>query len=350
MYSSTGRHKGPQGLLTSHYHISEALLPVGFSVFAPEAKEVFLIGDMSNWLENKIPMHPCEDGFWRLNLQLRHGQWMYKFEVDGQCLADPNNPFQAEDGLRAGQKHSYLFIGNGYWSAKPDVPQGQLLKQEHCSQLLQRSIPYHLYIPPPAKENTHYPLLTLLHGHQTIENQWPQNGRLANYMDNLLSKGLIQPFAVLMPAGHDQVEMPLYARMLIEELIPSLTLNHPIQPTQDKQAIAGMSIQDYGPLAFALDYPHNFIWVAPINEHFSDEVLKQAEYLSERPFSIKLYCTRESCSFPRNQQLIQMAKGKLNYMQLFGKPTWRTWNGITRELLMSASSAFQNAHPTDNKQ
>lgn len=350
MHTSTARYKGPQGLLTSHYLICEALLPVSFSIFAPKAKQVFLIGDMSNWLENKIPMQRGDDGFWRLNLHLRHGQWLYKFEVDGQIVTDANNPLQAEDGLGTGQRQSYLFVGQGYWSTKPDISQGQLFKQEHYSELLQRIVPYQLYIPPPSKKNSHYPLLTLLHGHQTLENQWPQNGRVANYMDNLLSKGLIQPFAVLMPAGHHSVEMPRYAQMLVEELIPKLTIHYPILPTQEKQAIAGMSIQEYGPLALALDYPQRFIWVAPINEHFTDEVLKQATHLSERPFSIKLYCTRESCAFPRNQQLIQAAKGKLNYMQLFGRPTWRTWNGITRELLMSTSSAFQNTPSADHKQ
>lgn len=340
----SSRSVGPKGLLSTHYAVSGALLPVDFKLYAPKAKNVYLIGEMSNWLQDKIPMVFEEDGFWRIRLNLRHGQWLYKFEVDGQWRSDPNNPLVAEDGMGVGEWHSYCFVGRGYWSENPNKPQGRVLELNIPSKRLGSEIPCTVYLPPDAYPTSTYPLLTLLHGHQMLANQWPKNGRLAQYMDNLLTKNMIQPFAVLMPAGHHHVDMPRYGQALVDDIFPWLSQHFPITQNTAQRGIAGMSIRRHGPLALALNNPLAFGWVAPINENFNDETIVRASTLADYPFQLKLYCTLEGCSYPRYQEFVQKAQRPINYMRLSGHPTWRHWNGITRELLMSANAFFYDSH------
>lgn len=343
--TASQRTPGPQSLLSTHYAVSGALLPVDFELYAPKAKNVYLIGEMTNWLHDKLPMVCSEDGFWRIRLHLRHGQWLYKFEVDGLWRSDPSNPLLAEDGMGVGEWHSYCFVGRGYWSENPDKPQGRLLELKFHSKRLGIDIPFTLYLPPDTEPSSAYPLLALMHGHQMLANQWVKNGRLAQYMDNLIAKGLIQPFAVLMPAGHHQVDMSRYGQMLIDELLPWLSQHFSISSQPSQRGIAGMSIRCCGPLKLALENPKAFGWVAPINENFSDDIIAKAHLIASMPFQLKLYCTHEGCAYPRYQQLVQQAATPLNYMRLSGHPTWRHWNGITRELLMSADAFFNGIPP-----
>lgn len=63
-----------------------------FSVFAPAAKEVYLVGEFNNWkLEDSNRMQQ-DNGTWRKNLKLKTGKYRYRFVVDGNWVEDTNNP------------------------------------------------------------------------------------------------------------------------------------------------------------------------------------------------------------------------------------------------------------------
>ena len=64
-----------------------------FSFHAPEAKEVFLVGDFNNWkaVENNR-LTKKRNGQWVTRLNLEPGRYHYKFVIDGQWQEDPNNP------------------------------------------------------------------------------------------------------------------------------------------------------------------------------------------------------------------------------------------------------------------
>jgi chromosome partitioning protein len=65
---------------------------INFSLFAPEAKEVFLAGDFNQWQVNNKSKMELNDGVWIKRLQLRPGNYRYRFVVDGQWRQDPENP------------------------------------------------------------------------------------------------------------------------------------------------------------------------------------------------------------------------------------------------------------------
>ena len=62
-----------------------------FSLDAPGAKEVFLVGDFNEWDIKKHPMKKNKRGIWNKIVMLSPGTHEYKFIVEGEWWHDPNN-------------------------------------------------------------------------------------------------------------------------------------------------------------------------------------------------------------------------------------------------------------------
>jgi 1,4-alpha-glucan branching enzyme len=76
-----------------------------FSLKAPGATSVMLVGDFTHWQKNPISLHREPDGIWRVTLPLKPGEHRYKFLVDGEWRDDPEcasrvpNPFGSQDAV-----------------------------------------------------------------------------------------------------------------------------------------------------------------------------------------------------------------------------------------------------------
>lgn len=79
-----------------------------FKLFAPEASEVFLVGDFCNWQGGDCPMRRLKDGSWKKSLKLDPGRYEYRFVVDGHWWTDPENPDRQENPY--GQHNSVLVV------------------------------------------------------------------------------------------------------------------------------------------------------------------------------------------------------------------------------------------------
>jgi 1,4-alpha-glucan branching enzyme len=70
---------------------------------APEAHEVLLAGDFTNWQQDAIPMHRRNGGQWTATVALQLGEHYYRYIVDGEWRDDPQcnlrapNPFGSQD-------------------------------------------------------------------------------------------------------------------------------------------------------------------------------------------------------------------------------------------------------------
>jgi 1,4-alpha-glucan branching enzyme len=79
---------------------------VTFSVLAPEAQSVKLVGDFSDWELNPVELRRLKDGEWKTTLSLVEGTHEYRYLVDGQWRDDPNcqtrvpNTFGGENCVR----------------------------------------------------------------------------------------------------------------------------------------------------------------------------------------------------------------------------------------------------------
>lgn len=62
-----------------------------FSLTAPGARSVSLVGDFNKWDPEKHPMREKGGGIWQKAVLLEPGTYEYKFRVDGEWEIDENN-------------------------------------------------------------------------------------------------------------------------------------------------------------------------------------------------------------------------------------------------------------------
>jgi 1,4-alpha-glucan branching enzyme len=76
---------------------------IAFTLAAPEAQSVFLVGDFNNWDETSHPLKKNSDGTWKINISLTPGRYEYRLLVDGawqndpKCMSFTPNPFGQEN-------------------------------------------------------------------------------------------------------------------------------------------------------------------------------------------------------------------------------------------------------------
>lgn len=73
----------------NRYSARKMFKPINFFCVAPDASDVFLIGDFNNWDETSHRMKRQPDGTWLLQIQLHHGYHQYQFLMDGKPTLDP---------------------------------------------------------------------------------------------------------------------------------------------------------------------------------------------------------------------------------------------------------------------
>lgn len=77
-----------------------------FQLIEPDATEVFLVGDFTDWEADPIILKRQKDGIWKTIVELEPGQHEYRFLVDGQWCDDTkcphrrSNPFGGENCVR----------------------------------------------------------------------------------------------------------------------------------------------------------------------------------------------------------------------------------------------------------
>lgn len=64
---------------------------ITFSLEAPEAEAVSLMGDFNQWNEKKHPMKKSGNGLWEKIIMVPAGTYEYRFLVDGEWRNDPAN-------------------------------------------------------------------------------------------------------------------------------------------------------------------------------------------------------------------------------------------------------------------
>jgi 1,4-alpha-glucan branching enzyme len=71
-------------------HLSTKMMkPISFSVLAPEAATVSIVGDFNQWNPRANPMARRPDGGWIAQVEMPHGHHRYTFLVDDKPVLDP---------------------------------------------------------------------------------------------------------------------------------------------------------------------------------------------------------------------------------------------------------------------
>jgi enterochelin esterase-like enzyme len=101
-----------------------------------------------------------------------------------------------------------------------------------------------IYLPPcyDQKTDQRYPVLYLLHGQMSTDDQWVRLGAV-NAADQLILSGGSIPFIIVFPDDRywNLPSGPGFGQRLVEQIIPYIDTNYRTLPDRDHRAIGGMS-------------------------------------------------------------------------------------------------------------
>ena len=210
-------------------------------------------------------MQRSADGLWSVTVgPLNPEMYVYYFTVDGVRLTDPNNP-QVKIGYVTSTTTSLMTVPGAtpaFYDVQ-NVPHGEIRTVLYSSRSNNVVRELNVYVPPGYDETPtrRYPVLYLLHGFANDHHSWHRYGRANDILDNLIARGDISPFIVVMPLGYggahvngDGTGIPasnagamggdaaLYERDLLEDVIPMIDRRYRTLADRRKRAIVGFSM------------------------------------------------------------------------------------------------------------
>lgn len=153
--------------------------------------------------------------------------------------------------------------------ALKDVPHGNVVQILFPSKSTSTSRRAFVYTPPGYEKNqsTRYPVLYLQHGWGEDETAWSNQGHANLIMDNLIAKGTIKPFIIVMTYGMTNeikfgglrnFDVTQFQTVLVDELIPYVDANFRTIANQPHRAMAGLSMGGMETRMITLNKPEVF--------------------------------------------------------------------------------------------
>ena len=245
-------------------------------VEAPEAKSVKLdIGGV------KYDLVKGDDGFWTgESAPQDEGFHYYQLNIDGASVPDPSSLYYY-GASRWGSGIDVPAADQDFYALK-NVPHGQIREMYYWSEV--NGTTRHCFVYTPAEYDSNpgkrYPVLYLQHGGGENEYGWPQQGRTAQIMDNLIAEGKAVPFIIVMDNGTWTMPRPAapapqgerprggfslpsnwadgIANTFLKDLIPMIDANFRTLADPAHRAMAGLSMGGMQTKAIAFPHPEVF--------------------------------------------------------------------------------------------
>lgn len=241
---------------------------VTFRLRAPNAKEVAVsIGG------KQLPMQKDAEGVWSLTTDpMTPNIYTYSLVVDGASINDPSNR-QAETSFTGFRSMFMVPGGAAPWLPAPGVPRGAIARHAFHSAVADDDRDFFVYTPPgyDARRAQPYPVLYLLHGLGDDAERWMNGGAANHILDNLIAQKKAVPMVVVTPLGYGvsggpagarSAEMfPGYAKILFEEVMPTVGKAYNVSSNREQRAIAGLSMGGAETLYVGLNNLDKFAWI-----------------------------------------------------------------------------------------
>ncbi len=319
-------------------------LPTTFSLEAPQAREVFLAGEMTDWEQGKKPLAKGDDGRWHLTLDLAPGQWVYKYVVDGQWMADPSHPNRDADGR--GGEHSYRLVGDGDWQAPaPGTPRSRIDTTLFPSKAWGKARKTHVILPPGFQAGEQLPVLLLLHGGGMDADQWLKTGNVDRYVDHLYARKALPRLVLVLPTSGDVPYTGVSEQHIVHELLPWLAERYGLAPNGERLAVAGMSMGARGAVHLALSHPQRFAAAYGLSGSYKADQIRQARQWPAVPLALR--CGSEDFVFPSHQALVQSlteAGVRFEHTEEPGAHSWHYWSNTTSAMLQWLGARLTTPH------
>ena len=239
-------------------------LRVTFRIKAPDAQKV----EFAFFTPKRYPATKGEGGFWTATTDPQvPGFHYYRVFIDGAEVADPNS----ESYYGTGKNMSGIEIpekGVDFYLPK-DVPHGEVRERWYRSKTTEQWRRAFVYTPPgyDTDRDQRYPVLYLQHGGGEDERGWPNQGRVAFILDNLIAAKKARSMLVVMEQGYARKpgEAPApsgppakgaagqpprdfgrmfsaFEEVVVKDLIPMIDSTYRTVPERESRAMAGLSM------------------------------------------------------------------------------------------------------------
>jgi enterochelin esterase-like enzyme len=220
----------------------------------------------------------------------------------------------------------------GFDVVRPNIAHGKIDSIYYDSKTVGAKRKTLVYPPPGFSKRNKYPVLYLLHGIGGDEKEWLKHGQPQVILDNLYADKRIAPMIVVMPNGRamkddratgnvfDSVKVQAFSTFekdLLNDLIPFIEKNYPVNKHRTYRAIAGLSMGGGQSLNFGLSNLDKFAWVGGFS---SAPNTKAPEVLVPDPLKAKeqLNLLWISCGIDDN--LMSFSQRTHEYLELHKVP------------------------------
>jgi S-formylglutathione hydrolase FrmB len=284
------------------------------------------------------------DGKWRVAVDLAPGQWVYKFIVDGEWIADPSTADNDSDGR--GGRHSFVFSGDGPWREHATIAHGKVETTMLPSAAWGKTMKVNVYLPPGFSKSRSYPVLLLLHGAGMDADQWYRTGQIQNYMDNLIADHSILPFVVVMPSSADLFYIEQSDTHITQELPRWLKSRYGQTLEARHSATAGMSMGGFGAVILPLNHPQLFGFGYALSAYFPPEQVAKMVIPRPLPFGLVMFTgdhDRVTESAPPFLDKLNQGRAQYSYHVDAGAHTWNYFSLHSADMLRAVSRHFSSA-------
>ena len=317
-----------------------------FSMFAPKAEKVEVVGISGTMSNEKIALERCEDGYYRKVVQgIKPGFHYYNWFVDDVKVCNPKGAF----GYGCFDNINFLDIPEGpddFYLMK-QVPHGDVSIQQYRSSVNGHQKICYVYTPPEYEQNrqTEYPVMYILHGVGESESGWIWHGKLNFILDNLLAEGKCQPMIVVMCCGYafeDSKDAVFYPgdfdSELVNDIIPMIDRQYRTIRKQSARAISGLSLGSaQAALSFA-KHPEKFCALGV----FSGVKMSECRNLDKGASSYRyvyLACGSEEqgivAQFPDFQKEIENLGIPCDVATFEGFHEWHVWRKCAHQFIQN---------------
>ncbi|WP_296701354.1 alpha/beta hydrolase-fold protein [Algoriphagus sp.] len=322
---------------------------VVFRIYAPNSKEVALGGEVVPWGQ-KIEGKRAENGVWSFTVpNLGTGTYRYHFVVDGVKVFDPKAPNAYEttallDILPTGEE--------SFFAMRKEVPHGAISSIFYYSSTTESMRRMQIWTPPFYNSKNHkLPVFYLIHGGGDSDLAWPTVGRAGFIMDNLLAEGKTKEMIVVMPDGG--MDTKLFAKDLINDIIPFIESNYNVFQDADHRALAGLSMGGLEVLDSFMAEPDMFAyinvmssgWFSDNEEMYKNGDVRLAEIAETLNKTAKILLFTqggpEDIAYKNGMEMLKVFdKNGIKYetSEMPGGHTWHVWR---HDLVNFAPKLFQ---------
>ncbi len=184
-----------------------------------------------------------------------------------------------------------------------DEPNGQIIAiDQFRSPTADENLRYRVYVPPCyGISQKRYPVVILLHGAGSRENQWEELGMLAA-MDQGFRLGVLPPMILVMPYWGTIGNLsqfppdPSYETVVLDELVPAIDRDFCTISNRDQRTIAGISRGGFWAFSVGLRHPDVFGIIAGHSPYFTED-------LNEIPAAFNPLDLASNAAFPPDARL-----------------------------------------------